>query len=252
MAEPTEAASLLNAWLASSLRVTLFTLPGSRPAAQGWWSSVTGEESEQTTSTKTGGYKEVGKFNDHSLSLEVLGTRINWELISIVNPELPGAEFPILGPFVSKRDVFLHAMERWIPSAPPCLRLAFGANLFLPQETKEESFRTLSSLLPFRVDAQREGDLFYAINRYATSQSAVPNLRLNRYRKWSAVKFQLRTGLPGKLTDLVGEQHGCFLELDMNTDADRTEELIPKEQLGSLLWELAALGTAITERGDLG
>jgi hypothetical protein len=250
MADREQGLPPVDAWQAVQLRVTLFGAPDIRTEAGRWWKMVTGEEPESVTDQpKVGIHVEQGPFLDGTLVLNVGLNRYSWELVSLIDFQKGIEDFPKIGPFPAARDSFLKAIEAWLPSAPPTVRVAFGANVVLPRESKADTYVFLAGMLPFRLDPDRTGDFLYRVNRYATSGRAVPGLRINRLRTWHAVAFKVNAGVVGSAKQLVHEQSACLLELDINTDAERGEE-VPPDQLPGLLRELVELGTDVIARGE--
>jgi hypothetical protein len=115
--------------------------------------------------------------------------------------------------------------------------------------SKAETYAMLSAMLPIRLDPDRQGDLLYRINHYAESALAVPGLRINRLRSWHGIVYKLGTASIGGPRTTILEQGACLLELDINTDAERTEA-IPAERLPQLFRELAEFGAGVIARGE--
>jgi hypothetical protein len=240
----------VDAWQAVQLRVTLFGAAGSRDEAGAWWKMVTGEEPESVTDQPKVGLVAVqGPYLGGTLVLTAGLNRYSWDLVSLVDVQKGIEDFPKIGSFPTARDAFLNSIEPWLPSAPPTVRAAFGAQVMLPRSSKADAYALLGTMLPFRLDPDRTGDILYRINRYATSDVAVPALQINRLRTWNAIRFRMGAGAVGSPKPLVHEQDACVVELDINTDGDRTE-VIPSDRLPQLLRELAALGTDVLTRGE--
>lgn len=122
-------------------------------------------------------------------------------------------------------------------------------------ESKVAGYQQLAAYLPFvQLDPHNSSDFLYQINRPRTAES-VPGLILNRLSRWSVTAQQeLGIGIPlnpsQPMHTMIGrEAYACRLELDINTDAKRTESL-PHDSLGQLFMELVRLGKVIVSTGD--
>jgi len=250
--------SLSTAPVVEVLRLTVFAHPDERVAEPNWWSDLMGVEPEQRTSKPgRGEFQDAGPMGDAMLSLSVQPGRADWFLTP--GQFVPGtelvAEIRSVGVFPDKFGEFVGLMSRWLPSAPRVVRLAFGAVVFVPTESKESGYRMLSGYLPsVKIDPVGSEDLLYQINRPRNSVS-ITGLRMNRLSKWSVAYFQrFRVGIPvpsqgiqGQLGDRV---HACRIELDMSTSTDMSDAL-PADHLNEIFRELVNLASEIAQKGDI-
>ncbi|MDE2885827.1 MAG: hypothetical protein OXO53_12150, partial [Chloroflexota bacterium] len=143
-------------------------------------------------------------------------------------------------------------------SASPCgdlfrASLAFGAVLILRvpdiQSGQEQLSRYLQ-LQPSQLDGS--SDFLYQINRQRTSR-VDEVIGINRLTKWSIMRgggIALEVG-PDAIRRLASDSVvACRLELDMNTQADRSVP-INSSQIGAILEELVEYGNEISEKGDV-
>lgn len=243
----------LSEWYAESLRLTAFTLlpPASHDS---WWQLVTGDVPDtETVQRKIGQVRVEGKFGPGGLVLEILGNKIDWVLAPSTDPSLWKVDklLPNVGLFNETRDDFVKTISRWLVSASPVVRLAFGARLMLPVADKEEAYRRLSSYLPFNLDEKNSSDFNYQINRPRKSRVLGEELRINRLMKWASILLRAITGTSVAKTGVTAQSNQvCFLELDINTDAAYDKQL-PEKDLLSLFQELVELANEIAEKGDI-
>jgi hypothetical protein len=248
----------VDAWQANHVRLTFFATPDALPLrSSGWWEAITGAPPERIEDKpKLGRRLEEGPFLDGSLTLSIEMNRINWVLNSLITIDPTGGvkDVPSAGSFPAVRDAFLEHVLRWVPSAPSCHRLAFGAGLFLPVTSREEGYRSLAAYLPFAPDPETSFELKYQINRPRWSRLQ-PELKINRLQTWAVIFF--RTSLTaqdgqGRVSApeiFLDEQWSIALDLDVNTDADFLDQL-PVERVSPLAVELADLATGLAIEGD--
>jgi hypothetical protein len=243
------------AWQAEHLRMTAFPSPAASLGNQSWWADLVGDSPETVISRpRMGGVQAAGPFEGKTLVLSVEAARIDWRFSAIADPVGGGEQYPLLGPFSEALAPFNRIMLRWLEMSPPIQRIAFGAVLFLPVESRQAGYRQLTAYLPgVRLDPDGSSDFLYQINRPRDSRCGIPGLRLNRLSKWS-VAYWAKVGLsvgPGVLGYSEGPpEHSCRLELDINTVPDFQGEL-PQGQLPQLYQELVDLGSKIVEQGDI-
>src|SRR3990172_1545688 len=115
-------------WSTESFRLTAFITGSSVPKDVTWWHDLTGELPEKTTSTpKTGGFQEEGKYQNSMLALSVLPGRVDWFLYPAEDQPQQLIGFDIVGPLLESQSHFVAIMQKWLSMAPPINRLAFGA-----------------------------------------------------------------------------------------------------------------------------
>ena len=247
-------AAPLQAWQASSVRVTAFQ---SQPitAEQTWWADLVGYPPETLVSRpKAGEYLAAGEFEGRLLSLEVRPDRLDWTLAPVVKAEAgEPSTLPLPGPFPAVLTSFMNLMSRWTPLAPSITRLAFGAVLAQPTEDRAAGYRRVSKYLPtVQIDPINSSDFLYQINRPRPSQT-VPGLHINRLTRWS-VMFFTRFSLSAERTGIrtvsvpLGES-SVRLELDVNTAPDY-QGAFPADKLQPLLKELVEFASEIAAHGD--
>jgi hypothetical protein len=258
MSEVSPSSEQIDAWQANQLRLTFFATPDALPLRpQGWWQVVTGEMPERIEDKpKVGQHLEEGPFLDGRLSLSVEMDRINWVLSSSITIDASGGvkDVPSIGLFPVVRNAILQQVLQWVPSAPACYRLAFGASLFLPVAGREEGYRSLAAYLPFAPDPSTSFELKYQINRPRRSR-LLPELRINRLQTWAVIFFRTSLTAADERGRIAGpeifldEKWSIALDLDVNTAAGLLDPL-PAGRLASLALELADLATELAVEGD--
>lgn len=243
----------LNAWLAQVLRLTAFPVDPEAALKQDLWEEVMGEPSETSTRKKLLRTDE-GRIDSKVLTLTIDLKRIEWAFYPEIDPLNLPAEIPSLGAFTAAIDECSDFIRRFFSGhCPEIQRLAFGAQLVRPSESREGAYRILDSCLQdVKVD-QNSHDFLYRINKKRKCLSLAHGPEINRLSTWSAIKLQFGTIVQGSepLSPLhPTEWEGCRLELDINTDANRKEPL-PGESLLEIWQELVDLGKEIAERGDV-
>lgn len=239
-------------WEAEQLRITTFhPFDMEMGVLAGWWESVTGDKPEQQVDRPREGIREMfGLFHDKRLVLASQPGRVNVLLLPPDPPldqEVDG--LPTLGPLASALDALHSLRASWLDQELPVTRLAFGAVLVKSVPDLPSGHRVISQFLPFNLDESNVSDFFYQINRPRDSRDA--QMRINRLTRWSVaqggtVSFAIG---PNEVTrSYSGAQYACRLELDVNTQADRTTPINDKI---SLFEEMVGYGMEIAQNGDI-
>jgi hypothetical protein len=233
-------------WSVNQLRFTGFVTPTVKVEASEWWEKLTGDTPENAISSPKAATREVrGMFQGGSLTLRVSPLRFDW----LFSPEDLINPTATIGLWPAASGLFVELMAKWIasPDCPPLLRLAFGAVLLSPVESREDGYEKLDDFLPAVELDSKSSDFSYQINR--PRQSKITGLKVNRLTKWSVSAVQpLLAAASGVMVGPA--EHALRVELDINTAADNLDE-IPKATLVDQLHELAALGDEIVHAGDI-
>jgi len=247
----------LEAWYVESLRLTAFPVGGTALTDISWWFELLGEPAEtKTIQPRVAGQTEVGGFLGAQLTNIIQPSRIDWQLRP-PDQELPAGSFPIVGPFLEIVEQFVELMLRWLElkTCPMLQRLAFGAILLHPVESRAAGYRELAAFLPFvELDPDGSSDFHYQINRARSSTLEIKGLKINRLSKWSVGAFQMFDLTVGKQPGMnvaKGELlHASRLSSDINTVPEFPGPL-PESQRGPLFQELADLAKEIASEGDI-
>jgi hypothetical protein len=249
----------LSAWQAESLRLTAFPAGIATPqqlAAWKGWDATLGSPPANSASRERGQQiLEDGEFGGGWLSLARQTVRVDWVLQAKAMPDQSTETFPSVGAFIEVLPPFRDAMARWLAGAPPLNRLAFGAVLNLPVDSRETGYRIISPLLPLRLDVANSRDFLYQINRPRLSSTAgVERLEINRLSRWM-VSLLARANL--RISDAQVQVFGkeavtsaCRVELDINSSGERLEAL-PGGAYDGLLRELVDMASEIASKGDV-
>lgn len=247
----------VSSWLSQALRLTAFPTPDAQLGEVTWWADLTGAPPETRTSQpRKGIMQQEGPFQGGVLTVKTEPLRIDWVLGKSTETIMEEDTMPVLGRLTETLPAFADLMKRWfaLQGVPPMNRLALGAVLIQPVDTKEEGYRRLSSYLHnVRVEPELSSDLLYQINRRRPSRTGIPNLQINRLSKWSValtVRRSIMAG-PGGVSIAASEPvHACRLELDINTIPEYIGPL-PSERRGELVDEFVDLSIEIAREGDI-
>ena len=130
-------------WDATSLRFTGFLAPDAKIQESDWWKAVVGESPDtRHIQEKKGSVKNVGRFEEGNLTLKMEPFRVDWFYEAIKSPEEPDMS-GVLGSFNNAIPVFVDAMRKWFLSEnlPSLQRIAFGAIILKPVETRQAGYR---------------------------------------------------------------------------------------------------------------
>lgn len=244
-------------WLAGGLRLTAFpTQPWEVETLRGWEQLVGRAPEQRQSLPREATIQENGSYGDGSLTFKADPTRVDWHYAAETEPE--SEDLPLnLGTFSHAVDEFGPIMKRWLRSAPPISRLAFGAILLRVVDDRARGFRQLDGYLPsVKLDPKNTRDFMYQINRRRRSKLDVKGLEINRLTKWSVAQIQpfMASTSGGDITELRTVHRGktiyaCRLEEDINT-APEFKERLPHRKLPHLFDELLDLGLEISDAGE--
>ena len=241
------------AWQAESLRVTVFPTEDFQAEESDWWQELVGSQPDKRTKFPArGAYRDEGKIDDRVLRLEVERDRIDWHC-GPVYQEADIGSMKTLGEFVQSIEQFVKFLSDWLDpsSCPPVQRLAFGAILLQPADSRESGYKMLDSYLPsVSIDPHDSSELFYQINRpRRCSLDGLDNFRINRMSKWYLASLSFGRLEAGRIAGLTATQRSaCRLELDISTDKEFDGRLPTPSKILDFLVDL---GKEIAERGDI-
>ena len=243
-------------WETENLRLTAFVRGQDDMRGRVSWAKFMGSEPEISQSRPhQGTLLEAGPYSDGWLTLEVTLDRVHWQFAVRRDETVPFAGLPILGPFDQTRTSFQTLMCRWLKTCPRLDRLAFGAILLSPVDTRVKGYRRLSKFLPgIKIDPKHSTDFSYQINRRRTSKSGMEGLEINRLTRWSVASTSTvlleMSPQSSKAYENGKTAYACRLALDINTDQEFRSGL-HKTKLLNLFRELVEIGTEISTKGDI-
>lgn len=247
-------------WFAESLRATFFpaVAPGLSPRE--WWTLVAGAPNADLVVNEgpAGHANATATIENGNAILQLACTpdRLDWGYAIGMGPDETGALVPAREiSAVEATGEFLNRLESWMPHAPICRRIAFGAVYRAVAASKEEGYEILrEQLQTVDIDPIGSSDFFYRINRPRQSKTAPFPLKVNRVAQWSVMSFH---GQPANqnltltyVPQSMKSRHFCRVEIDCNTAADNAD-LIEKPFIGKTLRELSDLGLEIAQFGDV-
>ncbi|MEO8007064.1 MAG: hypothetical protein ABI728_00885 [Betaproteobacteria bacterium] len=250
----------LSDWRVETLRLTIF--PTAMPDVAGidWWEAVVGESPEsKTLQPRVGMLQEIGQIKGGlcNLSLECQPQRIDWLFSPILKEKQELTEFPTFANLVDGHKLFQAMLLPWLSRSPGANRIAFGAVLAYPVESRKAGYELLGKYLPsVRLDPENSRDFSFQINRPRTSASGIANVQINRLSRWSVARLsgmviQFTGGQP--TTQVFESSKGldaCRVELDINT-SPQFEGTLPPDKIEVLVRELVDLGIEIANKGDM-
>ncbi len=242
-------------WKVESLRLTVFLADPVEPngldsTAQSWWKSITGQESETTTSKRqTGEHIVEGGFGDwrFNLSINSLSNRVDWVAYPTA-PELHGIS--TIGSYVASPAIFYKALNNWLLTlSPPALRIAYGVVLLNEVPERKTGYEMLASYLPIiKINADTWSDFFFQVNNKVKSAVLVAS-PLNVVSKWAAIKtvrIQVNTSEAPSAASV--ELNACRLELDLSTAVENKTSMEPAN-LSTLFNEFRAIADQYVSKG---
>ncbi len=244
-------------WQAQSIRLTVFPMPDALTRSHNWWEAVTGvKPDEETSNPKKGSAVVQGSVDPNKLVLRMEAERIDWVLSPSDGDggELSShRQIPSLGPANLMIEEFSTIVDKWFGFAdlPAIGRIAFGAVLLHPVETRREGHVRLPAYVPVQINPA-SSDFLYQINLPPTpSNTQVEGLQLNRLSKWSVASWRpIAFSFHGEevRTQRSSESYAVRVESDINTASD-FDGPIPQARLLDLFRELRTIGLNIASDG---
>lgn len=241
-------------WLVEQLRLTAFVTPAFQPPKESYFERVVGEAaSTKVEDRKKGVLIEQGPFQGGILGMQLQPFRIDWILGADTDKEKNEEEitFEAVGEFDNVVNAFRETLAKWLVQNLPVKRLAFGAILLLPVESRRAGYERLSTILStVKIDPVNSSDFLYQINRWAKSNE-MAGMVINRLAKWAVAQKSLsKLAIPSFRSHSLGQTQACKLELDINTNAEFEGEL-PQAKLNPLFSELINFAKEIVKKGDM-
>ena len=224
-------------WHTQSLRLTAFIeAPGASMLVRDWWNVVAGAPPVRVVENPLEGSVEVlGAYADAPLLMKAQRDRLDITR-PLAPPNAEVERFPHLDEVIPS---FVEATARWLDwdACPPLLRLGLGVTSIRLVSDVDACRSALDGYLP-TVDMQRTAaeNFMFQVNRQCGSE-AMPDLTINRVGRWAAWR-RAPNGAPC---------YGIELELDLNSEADRTD---PLDNPAALLSELAGHAVRLATEGD--
>lgn len=245
-------------WRVEQLRLTVFSAQNLRQPVPNWWREIAGADPSMQTVQQGIVVQHVGVIRNGycQLRLDIKPGRIDWLMMPNVDPNEMPTSFPSFDSYTGAIGVFRELILPWAGRLTDVRRVAIGSVQTFAVDSKEAGYRALAPLLPaVQLDPLRSSDLVYQINRHAVSPSAVEGLHINRLSHWSVVRFKLIAfqvtggGPPVAVNDAVPDANAVRLQLDVNTDAERSE-FLPNTAIVPIVEELIRFSDEIADRGD--
>jgi hypothetical protein len=248
---------ILNAWQPMQLQLVVFPTLVIGLRQQEWWREVVGQEPEESRRTPQA-RTDNGTLADSSLSLTLDPSKITWTMAPRLDPDNPLLMMPTLAPFPESRDRFIELLTPWLrDTCPPIKRIGIAGSLLQEVESHADAYRLLNRYLPDVGIDPESSDFLYRVNRKRRSNTAIPDLQINRITVWSALKtasviqtLNIGSATQPAPTNMGEPRFAAMLNLDVNSDAEREAEL-PRANRLELLGELTELATEIATFGDV-
>jgi len=232
MSHPTASQpSPVREWQISSARLTLLQTPG-RPVALKWEDLF--DEEPPNRNAQGPVITEFGPFETVQLVVQTRPGRA--DLVLTPGPAGAAMEIPTLGRFPGSTELFNKRIVEWAEKFPPVLRLAFGAQLFMPASSVEEANSLLEEIIGIpglKLEHVRDFLLQTNVPRESTAEAGG---RINRLTKLLAQ--QLRTfDITNSGVQLGAVAMAAGMELDISTSEERVQDM-PAQLVRPLLEEL--------------
>lgn len=249
------------AWNAEQLRCTIFPSesPLSRDLKQ-LWIGLTGEKHDEYFE-RPDQHQIVKQREGFQFTIISHLDRVHFYFTPLEHSdpqESPDPGFNFIGEYTKMLPIFIQAVAPWLRLEHwgAILRVAIGANLFYPVESRIEGYKHLDRLLPsytFNFDNTR--DFGYKVNRRLDTEIGGTSSYINRISQWSVLRKQavgivISDTAEPRTQALSPNIYACRLLQDISTPQDLTTTLESSEVPG-IIEHLHNLGTEIAEKGDI-
>lgn len=238
-------------WLLEQFRLTVFLAePVLEP--EGLWFRVAEAEPDekQARATKRDRVFTASMNREHdALHLRVTlgGSKVDW-LIGPHRREEAEDQDLVVGSWADHLASCQQFVDAWSGSAETVAsRLAIGAVLLQPVESRRQGYERLAAFLPSVEVDPESSDFFYRINR--RRRSVVADTELNRLSEWSVAQLT-QLAQQDQVLRALDARFFCRVGLDINTVPEFDGQLTPGIQ-GELLKELTSLAIEIASIGDV-
>jgi len=237
-------------------QVQLLVFPESRDGKYdlSWWKWVTENDPESETKKMTE-KSALGKHKHGVLDLTIDPLRIIWTYAGMLDVD-NALVMPSPEPFPQACQTLLDTVEKWVKTeCPPIYRMGFAARVAYEQDSRESAYECIGKLLsPYVIIDPQSTDMMYRINRKRPLRMGTEQVTINRLATWTCVglHISLRTsvGHTESMTIKKSSPMSCFVELDINTDAQRTTPLAQSSVFDALR-EFTAMAIEIASKGDI-
>lgn len=249
------------AWNAEQLRCTIFPSesPLSRDLKQLW--IRLSEEKYDEYFERPDQQQIVKQREEFQFTITSLIDRVHFYFTPLEHSdsqESPNLGFNFIGEYARMLPIFTQAVAPWLDMEHwgAIHRVATGAILLFPVESRIEGYKHLARLLPsytFNFDNTR--DFSYQVNRRLDTEIGGTSSYINRISRWSVLRKQTvgivlsDAGEPLKQA-LSPNKYACRLFQDISTPQDLATNLGSSEVPGIIEY-LHNLGTEIAEKGDI-
>lgn len=230
-------------WQVEQMRLT--AMATWQLATEGVFHTLTGQEPDESVQRKGGSHSEVGVIEDCVLSIEVAPGRVDFRAGRPASEiDIETVTFPFLSQAALSRieTIFGNAIQ-WLSERPvPPARLAYGAVLLHPVASRAEGYALLERRLRgLTLDPTKTEDFLIQFNEPTAGPDG---MRINNLVKWSVAARQkwlqiFLASQPPVVSSPTLPQFALRLELDVNTDATRTDSLKAPAQTWAALLESA-------------
>ena len=242
-------------WEACHSRVTIFPIePGQYDPK--WFEIIAGgPPAREVTQRDIQLHQATGPFEDGLLELTAQADRVHFKYVPQESAEVVVAT---LGPPSTVAAALTGRIRRLLAGDNPVgvRRVAVGIVAVVRVHTHQEAYGHLARLLPsVQVDAEGSADFLYQINRPRQTDLDGLTMKVNRLSRWSAatvvrVSVTAPATLPVKTTQHAQQETVVQADIDVNSDADRTDQ-IPPQWCGALVESFCKSALEILDKGDL-
>lgn len=245
-------------WHVEQLRLTAFHNSSKSIEPTNWWSDLIGElPANRLSKPHERVIFESGLFRDGVLNLQINPLKIHWRYTPKEDAPINDTGFVLMQNFEGQREFFQKIMANWfkLDSYPKIDRLAFGATILHPVDSRKDGYMRLNKYLSsVKIDPENSSDFLYQINRPRILNLENIKLQINRLCKWSVLSSSrsiVKITPKGIEQESIEEdKFAVKLELDINS-SQYFEGEFDQELSENLFSHLIDLGIEISEKGDI-
>ena len=239
-------------WVVESLRVTAFPKELDQSLKGPEWNKLFGSEPERYETRPQEAYEiQSGKLGEVIGVLERRPERLDLKLSPYVDPGTRPPLFQGFGKFDEAFASHKSKFRKWLAACPKLKRLAFGAVLVIPCDSKQQGLNILQEFLEGSViiDEKKTRDFQYMKNIPKKSK-IIKGIEINKLCTWSVMTGEIMAVGPSGMTQSGETGFACHLVLDFNTDQEHIDGWAKNKNF-ALLDELYAHANDVTTKGDV-
>lgn len=125
---------------------------------------------------------------------------------------------PLIPEGISLKELLIKPAKALVAEIEGVTRLAFGFRFISTQDSREEAYAKIESLLLYsKLDPAVSSDFLYRINRPRTVHFSGENIKINRLGSWCSVQTRFQKIVNGVVEEENKGDNAALVETDVNS-----------------------------------